>query len=133
MDSEKRLAELLIRHKGEENAISSQEIADILRIKDGPGTRQTRELIKKVITKYWLPVGANEKGYYWITSAEELERYLTNLRRRIRGIENRIEAVEIGYIREKAQRGGTAEEAASVIEAVIRELTEGRKRDCIPT
>lgn len=101
-DKKQAFVELIQRHRGESQAIDSKRIARYLEIEDSPGQPATRTLIKEAIREHWLPVGANENGYYWLTTTEELERYLKNLRGRIAGIAARIKAVEAYFYAHQA-------------------------------
>lgn len=125
MSKQDYLIEILKSHRGENQAICSQELSILLDIKDRPGTRNTRTFIKNTIEDYHLPVGATEKGYFWITTPEERDRYLDGLERRIEGIKRRKAAVIIGCVFEVLEPPSfpvSAEEAGQALRQVMQQL-----------
>ncbi len=103
-DYKQEFAVLIRNYRGEAKALSSEWIAFHLGIQDGPGHPKTRKIVKEAIREFWLPVGATEKGYYWLTTEEELERYLASLRGRIAAIATRIKAVEMNFYSDQEAR-----------------------------
>ena len=85
----KTIAEILSAHRGEGNEITSASIAKIIGIDEDDTHAQTRALIKQAAEKFDLPLSSNGKGYFIMTTEAELERYMSNLDSRIKGIEDR--------------------------------------------
>lgn len=87
------IRDLLVEHRGEENAIASHEIAAILGIDEDDTHPKARRLIKKCIEKYNLPVSGDDNGYYYMTDRADLDRYVNNLNGRIAKIAERRDMV----------------------------------------
>ena len=91
-----KVKKLMERHKGAANSISAGEIASRLDLKQEDTHVEPRKYIYQAMKQYRIPIGAGGKGYYLITSREELERYLTTLGNRAAKIElRRQETAEI--------------------------------------
>lgn len=95
----KALHDVLERHKGPDQAISSGELASRLGISDSEANPTTRFEIRELIERTGLPVAANNQGYYMIETERQKDEYLARLNQRIVGIEERKRLVE------KAWRG----------------------------
>lgn len=89
MGNKKRIYEILLKHIGEGNEITSAEIADIIGISEDDTHPNTRSLIEDTMKQYEIPIGSNTKGYFIIQSKKELDKYIRNLDARIEGIEER--------------------------------------------
>lgn len=87
------VAEILAEHRGRDNAVSSQEIADKTGLDTSDSTPRTRGVIRKLQRQYDWPVAATNQGYFLISQKGEARTYLDNLDNRIRGIEKRQDAV----------------------------------------
>ena len=78
--------------------VTSKEIASRFRINDCEGNFTTRMKIKEamrlVAVKMGIPIGADNRGYYFIETKEELDKYVSNLEQRIQGIQERIDIVK---------------------------------------
>lgn len=85
----KEIAEILSKHRGKGNEITSARIAKMIGINEDDTHAQTRALIKQAAEKFELPLSSNRNGYFIMTSEAELERYMSNLDSRIKGIEER--------------------------------------------
>lgn len=85
----KKIKNILLLHKGKRNAITSAKIAREIGINEDDTHAQTRALILECAEKYGLPLAANNKGYYLITSQLEYDEYMENLDSRSAGIESR--------------------------------------------
>lgn len=88
----KELKGILMEHRGKKNAITSKKIAHKLGIDEDDTHPKTRKLVLECMKEYQLPVGATNRGYFIITSEEELDEYVDNLNKRIRGDEKRRDA-----------------------------------------
>lgn len=89
MDYIKEIYEILLKHKGEGNEISSAKIAKLIGINEDDTHPNTRSLIEDTMKQYEIPIGSNTKGYFIIQSKQELDKYIRNLDARIKGIEER--------------------------------------------
>lgn len=94
---------LLKNHQGKANAISVPEIARSLPSYSNTTKDQSkwdlREIIRdEVLFKKWIPIGSYIKGYYWITNMNELNETLDILYGRIKGLNNRITALDRAFI-----------------------------------
>ena len=83
------IRDILLSHKGKENTITSAEIARKIGIVENDTHAKARALILECAEKYGLPLAANNKGYYLITSQKEFTEYMNNLDSRSAGIEAR--------------------------------------------
>jgi len=108
---------IMMMHVGRENAITSAAIAKIIGNYFEDATHQgTRESIKECLEESVLPIGANSKGYFLISSDEEYREYLDNLERRIMGIKKRARLVMEAWKDVKAKRSGYNYEQMSLEE-----------------
>lgn len=89
-DRMKKIEEILLKHKGKKNAIYARDIAKAVGIQDNDTFVNTRTLIRKLMKRKQLPIGANEKwGYFIIANQKELDDYIKTLERREKGITDR--------------------------------------------
>jgi hypothetical protein len=94
----KKAKDILVAHKGKENAIPAREIAQALGIKEGDTFIRTRSIIDKAIRKYKLPVAAHTyKGYFFIESEDELFEYMGSLEGRKMQIEDKKQLIFRNY------------------------------------
>ncbi|SIS00168.1 hypothetical protein SAMN05421858_5101 [Haladaptatus litoreus] len=85
-------------HVGEENAITSGEISDILGGMDElDSTPQTRKCVRALIHKRNIPIGSGHNGYWVMESEDELEDTIAQLTRRKQGITARQEKLVEGF------------------------------------
>jgi hypothetical protein len=68
-----------------------KDISEIVGINDGESCPRTRKLILEAMKEYNVPIGSDNRGYYIINTAHEMQRYLNSLLRRQLGITQRIE------------------------------------------
>jgi len=69
--TERQVALVLSRHRGEENRISRADLVALVDLSD----RQLREMIAHLIIKRHLPLAASSKsggGYYWMLTLDEV-------------------------------------------------------------
>lgn len=72
-----------------------RDVAEIVGINESHvSCPRTRKLIKDVMTKYNIPIGACHRGFYIIRTGHEMQRYLNLLLRRQLGI---TETIDICY------------------------------------
>ena len=100
---EKIKIELENKHIGKANKITSKQIAEIIGINEDATQAKTRALILECARKYELPLAADNRGYYLITSKDELNEYIKNLRSRIDGIEDRINLITENFNKRQKQ------------------------------
>ena len=96
--SRTRLVELLAQHRGEASAITGDDLAVILRVKE-EDNRSLREALDELVLDGY-PIGSTSgkhAGYYWITTEQELKKATGTLRSRIREHEKKIAALESGF------------------------------------
>jgi hypothetical protein len=86
----RQIREILLNHKGKQNAIASSKIAKMLGIPENDTVATTRSLITKLIKNSYLPIGSSENGYYIMQTEEELNEVMQDLNGRILGIYDRI-------------------------------------------
>ncbi len=85
-----KIEKILLSHRGEKNAITARKISTIVEIEDNDTFINTRMLIRKVIKKKQLPIGALDNGgYFLMEDPKELSEYIQTLNRRIIGITDR--------------------------------------------
>lgn len=109
-DDEQQIRDILEQHRGPANAITSGEIADRIGMADTEANPHTRELIRNVVMKTTLTVGASNSGYFVIESRRELRAYIRNLEQRRHGIDQRIQRVVSSF--ETDQRQSTLSEVS---------------------
>lgn len=91
----KMIIDILLKHQGKENAITVQQIADMINRHDlGLTNPKTRFEIKDIIKREGLPIASCGKGYYLINTEEEYLEYVEQLKGRIKGIELRLRILE---------------------------------------
>jgi hypothetical protein len=92
-----KIRDILLDHKGNENYISSSQIADMVGVKAGKSNITIRGLIKDTIYQYGLPVAGGSKGYFLIMTDEELKAYMNNLNSRKQEIDDRLKRIIFFY------------------------------------
>lgn len=93
----KEIADILSKHRGKGNEISSGQIAKKMGIYENATHAKARSLIRKAAEKHELPLSSNKKGYFIMTSESELNDYMDNLDSRIKGIEERKEIMRENF------------------------------------
>lgn len=99
MSEYEKIRDLILKHKGKANAISSKEIAKIVGIKAGASTVSIRGKITETIIKYAIPIGSSGKGYFLITNKDELRDYFVFLENKILGNISRKALINSAYFR----------------------------------
>lgn len=84
-----KIRDILNCHRGQNNPITSAQMAAALGIAEDDTHAKTRALIFKCAKKYKLPLAADSRGYFLITTQSEYEKYVKNLNARTAGIEAR--------------------------------------------
>ena len=88
------LALLMAHHKGKDQAITVEQIADALRLRDvGVTGLPVRKAIKELIQEDHIPIGSCTRGYYIIQTEKERHQTIDNLIARQNGIRARIRAL----------------------------------------
>ncbi len=93
MDKLEKIKILLEHHVGKGNEVSAQVIEDEYGKSSDKTHRKARELIDACIDKYNLPVAANNRGYFIISSESEYDEYMANLDSRKAGIDERKKVI----------------------------------------
>ncbi|WP_276255612.1 hypothetical protein [Halomontanus rarus] len=92
--AQERVKEIILKHKGFDNAISSREIneeIDVDNVGSFPGTRQ---IIRTLIIDEEIPIASSGNGYYVVETEEELAEYLESLEGRMLSIADRKWAIQ---------------------------------------
>lgn len=95
----KKARDIMFEHKGEKNAVSARNVSLALGIKEGDTFIRTRSIIDKVVRMYRLPIAATtNSGYFLITNAPELYKYMGSLEGRKMQIEDKKQVVFKNFI-----------------------------------
>ena len=89
-----QVKEILLDHRGANNAISSREISDRLNKDEVGSFPETRMIIRDIMLEDQIPIASSNNGYYVIESEEELRDYVDQLESRILGMSERKFAVQ---------------------------------------
>ena len=92
-----QIKNILLKHKGRDNAIPANKIAKMLNIPDDDTVSTTRGLITKLILEDGMPIGACENGYFHIETQQELADYMAYLDQKIEQITTRKAKVVSNY------------------------------------
>ena len=85
------IADMMRKHVGSDNVITSQEIADYLGIGDRKNADvQIKNILFRVMRHTKTPIISNRFGYFIPNKEAEMNEYIANMRARIKGIEERI-------------------------------------------
>lgn len=116
------VAEILAEHRGADNPVTSQEIADKTGLDANDSTPRTRGVIRKLQRQYDFPVAASSQGYYLIERRQEARKYLDDLDGRIHGIKQRKHAVL-----SSVSRRGVASDSSEIEQWIddVRDDVEG--------
>ena len=110
----KKIKEILEKHKGKINQISAGEIGLQIGVDEDATHVQVRSLILQVIDAFRLPVAAASRGYYLISTENELNKYLDGIDGRIQEMKKRkrlVKAAFESYYRSRVQREGLGQGA----------------------
>lgn len=88
---------LIMRGINYNNPMPVKDISELLGINDSITCPRTRKLIKDSIKTQNFAIGSDNRGYYTIRTAHEMQRYLNSLLQRQIGITNRIDTVYKAY------------------------------------
>ena len=95
-----QIRDILLSHRGKENAIKAKDIANQIGIDRGPSSVTIRTKILESIKTFKIPVAGNPAlGYFLITNKDELKDYQKSLQGRIQKIFERSLIMEILYYR----------------------------------
>lgn len=84
-----RAADELRGRTSKEEAITSSELSEKLRIGDAEGNPETREIVRDIMKTRNIPIIASSCGYWVASSKQEIEEYTERLDARIQGIQTR--------------------------------------------
>jgi hypothetical protein len=86
------LLEFIKEHKGKENIVTSEQIADFLNAKGYKTDRQyVHYLVNAVMYERHAPICYfNAKGYYWASNRAEIENTIADLERRKAALQEHI-------------------------------------------
>ena len=85
------LADMIKKHRGSDNVITAQEIADYLGIGDRKNVDvQIKNILFRVMRHTKTPIISTRFGYFVPKNDAEMAEYIASMRARIRGIEERI-------------------------------------------
>ena len=102
MDELALICNILNRHIGKSNKVTSSQIAEQIGIQEDATHAKTRALILETAKKYRLPLAANSRGYYIINTKSQYDEYIKNLDLRLAGSEERKKIIPDNY-KEKIQ------------------------------
>ncbi|SRR5216683_2058934 len=95
----RKTRDIMLEHRGKENAIHSRELSRLLGIKEGDTFIKVRSIVDKVIRRYGLPIaGDTHAGYFIIVRPNELTDYIGSLEGRKLEIENKKNIVFQNYL-----------------------------------
>ena len=97
MDKLELIRDILYRHIGKSNKVTSSKIAEQIGVHEDATHAKTRALILEAAKKYKLPLAANNRGYFLINTKAEYNEYIENLNLRIAGIEERKKIITDNY------------------------------------
>ena len=92
-----KIKEILEKHVGRENQISSGDIGPKMGIHEDATHVQVRGLIREAIEKLRLPIGGGNRGYYLIKDRNELRQYTESIENRINEMQKRKELIEEAF------------------------------------
>jgi hypothetical protein len=94
MTEQEQIEQILLRHRGKRNAITSGQIAAALGRPNEEDTHVlTRGQITELLERSNLPIGSSSAGYFIIETDNELNDYTKTLDGRISGIDQRKKKV----------------------------------------
>lgn len=98
---DKQAYELLRGRTSPEEAITSGEISERLKINDTEANPKTRKLVRELIEDHDLPVISCHAGYYVASTTAEIEEHLSQLDSRIAGIQERKRRIVAAHNRRR--------------------------------
>ena len=93
----KQIKKIMEKHKGKKNSISAGEIAKVLNLKQENTHVEPRMYFYETMETYKIPIAGGGRGYYIVTSKQELNNYLDGLDGRINGINKRKRVVQTAF------------------------------------
>ncbi|MFX1295809.1 MAG: hypothetical protein ACFFD2_13275 [Promethearchaeota archaeon] len=100
MTEHEQIRQILLQHRGKENALKSPEIAELIGIDPGPSNVNIRTKITETLRMYSLPIAGNPSiGYFLIQNREELLETLDSLQSRMNKINERMLYINAAYYR----------------------------------
>lgn len=93
-----QIVQIMEKHIGKDNAITVQEIADLIGHHDSGLTNPSiRSKITECIIDDGIPIGSCSNGYFIIENETELNEYMINLQSRINGMQQRLNAIDTAF------------------------------------
>jgi predicted transcriptional regulator len=96
MERDNVLIDFLYTHKGAENRVSSNEIAEYLTAQGYPQkANSVHMLMTRLLMKKHVPIcSLNCKGYYWAASKNDIKIAIADLESRINAIQEHADALK---------------------------------------
>ena len=82
--------DILMKHRGAGNPITAKEISSLMGFDMEDTQHMCRQIIKRTMQMFSLPVISCAKGYYIASTDEEMQSYCDNIRGRIKGMRQRM-------------------------------------------
>ena len=83
----KKIKDILLQHKGKENAITSKEVSRKMGFLMEDTQAVSRKAIWKTAEEYGLPLVSCNRGYFIAETDDEIAEYNSNIQSRIDGME----------------------------------------------
>ena len=93
----REIKNILLQHKGKENAITSKEISIAMGFPMEDTQSVSRDAIRKTEEEFGLPLISCNKGYYIAQTDEELDEYNRNIQGRIDKMSQRRKMANDNY------------------------------------
>lgn len=94
-----KIRDVLLQHRGKNNAITSKEISSIMGFPMEDTQAKSRKEIHKTAEIYNLPLLSCGRGFYIANSQQELNEYNQNIDDRINGMEKTRQTVNENFER----------------------------------
>lgn len=92
MSMYEEVRDILLKHRGSGNPITAKEISSIMGFGMEDTQHECRQIIKRTMEMFSLPVISCARGYYIANSDEEIESYCKNIMGRIKGMRKRLDS-----------------------------------------
>lgn len=83
--------DILMNHRGANNPITAKEISSMMGFDMEDTQHMCRQIIKRTMDMFSLPVISCTRGYYIANTDEEIQSYCDNIRGRIKGMRQRMD------------------------------------------
>lgn len=92
MNMYEEVRDILMNHRGANNPITAKEISSIMGFGMEDTQHECRQIIRRTMDMFSLPVISCARGYYIANSKEEIESYCKNIMGRIKGMRKRLDS-----------------------------------------